>query len=287
MAESPAHQFGQVIGDVLEAAIKPILQGFADKYNLYLDKKGPRQARKGNKVSWTDKNGNKHDLDFVLERSGTASILGNPVAFIETAWRRYTKHSRNKAQEIQGALIPLAEAHLTSPFVGVVLAGEFTEGALSQLRSLGFSIAYFPYENVVRAFSTAGIDASSSEGTPDQEFAKRMRRWNSLQQSQKDAVCRELVRVNADQMTRFMADLERSVNRRVKSVRILPLHGTPLECKNIGDAIKFVSEYIEKPTAEPFSRYEVLIVYLNGNRINGEFATKKDAIEFLHANEGL
>jgi hypothetical protein len=107
MAISPGHKFGQLIGEVLEMAIEPILSEFAKQQGLFLDKKGPRPVRDGQKVCWTDLNGNKHDLDFVLERGGTPDRFGVPVAFIEAAWRRYTKHSRNKAQEIQGAILPL------------------------------------------------------------------------------------------------------------------------------------------------------------------------------------
>ena len=109
MAESHSHKFGQIIGDLLEIAIQPHLEKFARKNKLFLDKKGIRKARPGKKVTWTDNNGNKHDLDFVIERGGAASKIGIPVAFIESAWRRYTKHSRNKAQEIQSAIIPLIE----------------------------------------------------------------------------------------------------------------------------------------------------------------------------------
>ena len=98
MAESLSHKFGQIIGDLLELAIQPHLEKFARKNKLFLDKKGERKARTGRKVSWTDSKDNKHDLDFVLERNGTVNKTGVPVAFIECAWRRYTKHSRNKAQ---------------------------------------------------------------------------------------------------------------------------------------------------------------------------------------------
>lgn len=286
MAESPSHQFGQLIGDVLEAALQPALQQFADKYNLYLDKRGPRHAREGNKVAWTDKNGNKHDLDFVLERSGTANTIGTPVAFIETAWRRYTKHSRNKAQEIQGAIMPLVETHGASPFIGVVLAGEFTRGALSQLSSLGFAVAYFPYPSVVEAFSAVGIDASSDEETPDEEFAARILQWNALSPAQKDRVRQELVRANAEQINAFMAQLEQTVNRQVRSVRILPLHGCPMEWKSVNEAIRFISNYREESKPPAFCRYEVVILYMNGNRISGEFGTKKEAIQFLETNKG-
>jgi hypothetical protein len=97
VAESPAHRFGQIIGEVLEAAVVPLLAAFAVKYGLYLDKQGDRPCRPGKKCTWLDLNKNKHDLDFVLERGGTFEQLGVPAAFIETAWRRYTKHSRNKA----------------------------------------------------------------------------------------------------------------------------------------------------------------------------------------------
>ena len=131
MAVSFSHKFGQIIDNLLELALEPQLQEFAKKHTLYLDKKGVRNARPGKKVSWTDGNKNMHDLDFVFERGGTEDKIGVPVAFIESAWRRYTKHSRNKAQEIQSAILPLANEYRHSdPFVGVVLAGEFTKEAL-------------------------------------------------------------------------------------------------------------------------------------------------------------
>jgi hypothetical protein len=59
-------------------------------------------------VTWQDGYGNKHDLDYVLERGGDEERLGVPAAFIESAWRRYTKHSKNKVQEIEAAVMPVA-----------------------------------------------------------------------------------------------------------------------------------------------------------------------------------
>jgi hypothetical protein len=97
MAKSPSHKWGQIIGDFLEEVFSAQLAKFARKHKLYLDTKGERPARKGKKVSWVDSFENTHDLDFVLERNGTKNRIGEPVAFIESAWRRYTKHSRNKA----------------------------------------------------------------------------------------------------------------------------------------------------------------------------------------------
>ncbi len=102
MAKSDSHKWGQILGDLLEIALYPHLNTFAKQNNLFLDKQGDRLCRKGKKVSWYDLKANKHDLDFVLEKNGSQENIGEQVAFIETAGRRYTKHSRNKAQEIQG-----------------------------------------------------------------------------------------------------------------------------------------------------------------------------------------
>lgn len=95
MAASNSHKFGQIIGDMLELAIEPRLRNFCQENNLFLDRKGVRLTRKGKLVSWIDVNGNKHDLDFVIEKDATSDTVGHPVAFIEIAWRRYTKHSKN------------------------------------------------------------------------------------------------------------------------------------------------------------------------------------------------
>lgn len=87
MAESPAHRFGQVIGELLESVVLPQLEIFCKNHALYLDhQKRVRSARSGKKVSWTDQYGNTHDLDFVIERDGTDQQIGRPLAFIETAW---------------------------------------------------------------------------------------------------------------------------------------------------------------------------------------------------------
>lgn len=167
MAQSPTHKFGQIIGDVLEAAVHIPLARMASRYGLYLDCKCPRAARGGNsKVRWNDYRGNRHDLDYVLESGGTDEQIGRPRAFIEVAYRRYTKHSRNKAQEMQGAIAPLVETYAHDhPFIGAVLAGVFTNGSLQQLRSHKFSVLYIPFQSIVKAFKAVGIDAYFDEKT--------------------------------------------------------------------------------------------------------------------------
>src|SRR4030042_1621542 len=83
MAESPAHRFGQVIGGLLEAVVRPQLEEFCQREGLYLDhQKKDRSVRRGRKVTWEDQYGNVHDLDFVVEQDGTDDTIGRPVAFL-------------------------------------------------------------------------------------------------------------------------------------------------------------------------------------------------------------
>jgi hypothetical protein len=280
MAESLSHKFGQIIGDLLELALEPHLQKFARKHKLYLDKKGVRKARSGKKVTWTDTRENKHDLDFVLERGGTENKIGVPVAFIESAWRRYTKHSRNKAQEIQSAILPLATKYKSSsPFVGVVLAGVFTNGALIQLKSLGFGVLYFPYETVVKAFSKFGIDAAFDEKTAEADFREKIDSWNML--PNKVDVAKELLKLNNKSVDEFLSSLSDSVSRFIERIIILPLHGQESVSRSVNKAIDFLTKYSEDKPKLPLSKYEIIIKYNTGDRIEASFKDKNDSIKFL------
>ena len=220
MANSPSHKWGQIIGQqFLEVAMEPLLRTIAVKHNLFLDTKGVRSARTGAKICWADLYGNTHDLDFVIERGGTADRVGDPVAFIETAWRRYTKHSRNKAQEIQGAVLPLINTHQRhAPFFGAILAGEWTDGALNQLRSLGFRILHFQYADIIDAFRVVKIDAGFDEDTPDAECAKKVKKWEALRSPARLKVARHLLSVSEDSVSAFWRDQTRPSTPRLATL---------------------------------------------------------------------
>ena len=135
-------------------------------------------------MTWQDSYGNRHDLDYVLERGGTEDARGVPVAFVESAWRRYTKHSKNKVQEIEAAVLPIALTFARhQPFCGAVLSGDFTRNALTQLESKGFSVFHIPYQSILEAFREIGIDASSVDRiTTEDEFQRKIAQWEALSQ---------------------------------------------------------------------------------------------------------
>ena len=217
-----------------------------------------------------------------MESGGTPEHLGDPVAFIEIAWRRYTKHSRNKAQEIQGAIEPLAETYYKSlPFKGAVLAGEFTDGALEQLRSLGFNVVHFPYNSILAAFRRVGIDAFTDETTPDNIVLSRIEQWEGLSSRRKRTVTKTLLESNDTEITEFLAALTDNVSRKIDEVIILPLHGQRFLASSIEDAMKLLDDYDEALAQSRFEKYEIHIRFKNRNEITGRFNDKPSATAFL------
>jgi len=268
---------------MLEAALRVTLQSVADEYGLYLDHRHPRPARGGrSRVEWRDDKGNTHDLDFVLEQDGSETTVGRPRALVEIAWRRYTKHSRNKAQEIQGAIVPLAETYREChPFLGVVLGGVFTDGSITQLRSHGFHTLYFPYESIVAAFAAVSVDAWFDEDTPDSAVQARIEAYESLGPAEKETIPSNLRDRHAREMARFLAALRRSLDRTVRVVYVVPLYGRRQRMATVQDAIDFLHGYRESQSVSKFVRYEVCVRYTNGDEVRGEFKNKDAAIAFL------
>ena len=283
MAESPAHRFGQVIGELLESVVRPQLETFCQAQRLYLDhQKRNRPARAGKKVAWSDQYGNTHDLDFVIERDGTDQQIGRPLAFIETAWRRYTKHSRNKAQEIQGAILPLAEKYRwNNPFLGTVLAGVFTEGSLDQLRSLGFNVLYFPYESLIAAFQSEGIDIAFDEDTEDAVFKQTTERIEGSSPAIMRRICAHLVRANQPAIDSFFDALNKRLGRHVTRVVVVPLYGRVNEFATLEDAVRFLDRHMIYEGSGDFRKYELRVEFSNGDKVEAFIEAKDKVKEFL------
>jgi len=283
MAQSPAHKFGQIIGNLLEDTIKPVLQDFCYRRGLYLDSKGKRPGvRKGRKVTWMDRYGNNHDLDFVIEKEGADDRKGRPVAFVEVAWRRYTKHSRNKAQEIQAAILPIAEQHQWDrPFTGVVLAGFFTQKSIEQLQSFGFSILYSQYESIVLAFEQSGIDIRFDESTTDEEFSLCIQKIQSINAAQYACIKKNLLRLNQEGVAAFMSELARSLDRVVERLIVIPLHGAEYVFSTCAEAVGFIRGFDQTSQSSDFRKYEVMVRLSNGDSLYASFKDKQGVEKFL------
>jgi len=281
---SPGHKLGQTVGVVLQNVLKGPLTDFAARNGLYCDSQGNRPGvRPGKKVTWNDLRGNQHDLDYVLERGGTATDRGKPVAFIEIAWRRYTKHSRNKSGELEGALLPLAVAYPSVRFLGVVLAGEYSGGGIQQLRSAGIELLAIPFETIKAAFASQGIRIDYPEKAGAKEKAMLNRALGSLTPRKLEKISRPIWNAIKNEFAGFESRLSALVNISTCRVRIITLFGFEQEYTSIEAAIQALSteDGTLKPQAGETQGYEAFVNFASGSSITGRFKTKDELLRFL------
>jgi hypothetical protein len=284
MAVAPGHLIGQIIGNVLEEALKPFLQEIAANHNLYLDSAGPRPGvRDGTKVAWQDNLGNVHDLDFVLERAGSKTERGVPAAFVESAWRRYTKHSRAKAQEIQGAVLPLVTRWANvGPVPATVVAGEWSAPSLTQLRSSGFVVCHLNFAATVSVFAKFGIDIrGGGEGTSDSFWRQEVDKLLKLSAQDRKELSNQLRSDNFTKLAIFAEELKKHISQKINYVLVLPLHGSSSTFSTVEEAVREVMAYDTTSGSHPLVRFEVRIVYTNSDVINASFGVAADAVAFL------
>jgi hypothetical protein len=173
---SSGHKIGQLIGDWFEEELATyLLDRVASDLNLYLDHRFKnRQCRQG-KIIWKDIDGSEVDYDFVLELNGTDTKKGIPLAFFETFWRRRSGHSRDKARDDSGKLLPMGETYPTARILGILAAGDFTIPARDFIQSRGIDLFYIPKSHIYEAWAKEGIpmiyEDKASEETKN-EIAK-------------------------------------------------------------------------------------------------------------------
>jgi len=283
MATSPSHQLGELIGDFFELAIIEYLKPIVLEKGYYLDFRHPREARGGKReVIGVDYNGNSHKLDIVIEKNGSENRFGTPKAFIEVAWRRYVKHSKNKVQEIEGAILPLIKTHeMHIPFYVAVLAGQFTENALKQLKTQGFYVLYINYEDFLAFFNKNGLPIRWEENTSRDELQKLYKRLSSLSEEKLLQLRRQFYDYFKDQLDELAANLSDSLDATVKEVIVIPLHGCEKRLETISEAIDFVLNY-DEDKLEPILRYEIAIRYNNGMEYSVKCRNRIVAVQILN-----
>jgi hypothetical protein len=277
-----------MLGDWLESVFSKKLVLFAEEHDVYCDRKGLRPLVRGNKkkVTWLDNGGNEHDLDFVIEKNGSDSTKGEPAAFVELCWRRYTKHSRNKAGEIEGSLVHLGDTYnKTCTFLGAILVGEFTEGAIKQMRSRKIEVLHIPYESIVEAFRTKDIDLDYSEDAPDTQKLGLINAIKMLSDEEMGEVEQAFILSIEDDYQEFVQKLANAISRKVQFVRIFRLFGNQVTFPSVAIAIKSIEEFTTEPHLEDFQRFEIYIGFTNGDKVEASFKERRDAVAFLRQFE--
>ncbi|WP_322922574.1 hypothetical protein, partial [Paenibacillus campi] len=75
--------------------------------------------------------------------------------------------------------------------------------------------------------------------------------------------------------------LDQAVERQIESIKILPLHGKSREYTLLVDALDYIKNYDEQKSHAPLDKYEIVVKYNNGDKIEVEFKEKSSAIIFL------
>ncbi len=151
---SSGHSLGQKVGDWLEEFfVLPLLKQVAQHLKLFLDNRfRARKARMGDKISWKDEDDNEVDYDFVMELDGTDDKIGIPVGFFECFWRRGKRHSKDKARDDSGKLMPMRDTYPTARFLGIVAGGDFTGPASTLAQSRRIDLFCVPKTKIISAF---------------------------------------------------------------------------------------------------------------------------------------
>lgn len=282
---SPGHKLGQLIGNFFEGFFSSKLVNLAEEFGLYCDKKELRPKVRGKKkeVIWADNEGNKHKLDYVFEKNGAIDKQGEPVAFIELAWRRYTKHSRNKAGEIEAALVPLGHTyHNTCNLLCAILGGEFTESARKQLMSKNINILHIPYRKIIEAFLIKGIDLDYPEDATKEDKYLLVKAWESLMPDDIKDIEEVFAESISSEYDTFAQLMRNALLKKIEKIRIISLFGDEMVFASANDAITTVEKYDMAHTGkERFYKFEIYVEFTNGSKIECSFRERKETLEFL------
>ena len=77
------------------------------------------------------------------------------------------------------------------------------------------------------------------------------------------------------------------MDRSIESIALIPLHGLQNEFETVEEAIAFIEKYDQGRGKDgEFRKYEVIVRYSNGDKIDASFGEKMPAVAFLKYVEG-
>jgi len=244
----------------------------------------PSDPGRGDKIIWKDGDGNSVDYDFVLELGGSTKQIGIPVAFVECSWRRGSRHSKDKARDDTGKLLPMRETYPTARFLGVVWAGDLTDRAREFVRTRDIDLFYAPKQKVIDAFSNNRIaidysDTASEEAKQvigsafETRFTPRKRR--AVAHTLVELIGKAAIDSYVDRVRARLSALPQEIRL------ILRNESAPLVFKSLDE----VSDFFKEPTFrmdDPQASYIYEVTYSDGTEFERNVPSV-EALKELHA----
>ena len=273
---SSGHKLGQLIGDWFEEYfVLPLLKTVANELHLFIDSRFIKRAVRGSKIEWLDSDGNRVDYDYVLELHGSENEIGIPVAFVECFWRRGARHSKDKARDDSGKLMPMRETYPTARFLAIVAAGDFTKPARDLIRSREIDLFYVPKEKIIKAFSDNGLVMDypdNSTETKKQRLVSVFEKAFTL--DKKEQVQHSLMtQVGIPTINSYVDRVRAVLSALPQEIRFVLRHdSTPL----IFDSLAEVSKFLTKPNfkmGKPHKSYLYQITFSDGSEFEKTVAS--------------
>jgi hypothetical protein len=281
---SAGHAIGQIVGDWWEKYIAlPVLEGVATELSLYLDSRFKNRSCRDSKLQWYDSDGHVVDYDFVLELGGTTDQLGVPVGFVEVFWRRGARHSRDKARDDSGKLIPMRYTYPTARFLGIMASGDFSKPARDFIRDRDIELFLAPKAKIIEAFTKHGIEIDYPDRTPESDkrrLAEDIR--TNLTETKKQEIAKTLVElVGQVTFSGYVSTVKGRLAALPQEIRFVEsLHSSPVSFDTIADASAFLENPIFSSEGGSTSyRYE--ITYTDGAEFVRD-VPNLDALKGMH-----
>lgn len=277
---SSGHKLGQLIGDWFEKFfVLPLLTKVSEELDLYLDNRFIDRPARGEKIIWPDADGNEVDYDFVLELNGSETEKGIPVAFIESCWRRGTRHSKDKARDDSGKLRPMRATYPTARFLGMVVSGNFTAPARELVRSQEIDLFYIPKETIVKAFLENGLGMDYPDTAPEEEKRRIATQFEAgFTTENETAVAKSLIRLMGKAVVESYVDRVKSkLGALPQEIRFILRHDSP---PVIFGSIAEATEFLRNPAFQmddPTESYVYQVVYSDGSEFE-KTATSVDEL---------
>jgi len=281
---SSGHKLGQLVGDWYEEYfVFPLLQKVGESLNLFVDSRFVNRSARDSKIIWNDLDGNSVDYDYVLEIDGSDKELGIPVAFIECFWRRGSRHSKDKARDDSGKLMPMRETYPTARFLGIVSAGDFTKPARELVRSREIDLFYVPKEKIVSAFGSCGLIMDYPDKLSEDEKANIVEQFDKIFTVDiKKAVQQALIKLLGKATIESYVDRVRAtLSALPQEIRFVLRHDSmPISFETVADATAFLKSPDFKMSS-PIESYLYQVTYSDGYEFE-KSASGLDELKKLH-----
>ncbi|RKZ46933.1 MAG: hypothetical protein DRR16_09890 [Candidatus Parabeggiatoa sp. nov. 3] len=281
---SSGHKLGQLIGDWFEEYfVLPLLKNVANELQLFIDSRFIKRMVRGRKIGWLDSDGNTVDYDYVLELHGTENEIGIPVAFVECFWRRGARHSKDKARDDTGKLMPMRETYPTARFLGIIAAGDFTKPARDLIRSREIDLFYVPKDKIIKAFFENGVVMDYPDNSTEAEKWRIVTTFEkTFTSNKKEQVQHSLItQLGTPTINSYVDRVRAALSALPQEIRFILRHdGAPLIFESLAEA----SQFLKKPNfsmGKPQKSYLYQITFSDGSEFE-KTVTSLEMLKQLH-----